>query len=270
MGNRWHVMRSALAVVMLVTLAGEARASEDGLVFRAVGFFDAEASGSGGTCQVPAVDSGIARSSDTIGLSNTFGIPTTQYPDSVCQGWLELANMMTSQGINVESVDLRLRLAGAKRFRQFMPIRNGFPTACRAYRRSKVFSGAHLFAFGTDPNFGNTGSGAANIAFVNLFPMVNAQVMSCLQTQLGTLPPDVFVSVPLLVKAVATGRTDNGGEVRTNSATFTLTLLRLCGNGRIDFGEECDPNASIDACVGIATGSTCLPAGDPMECTCTR
>ena len=64
-------------------------------------------------------------------------------------------------------------------------------------------------------------------------------------------------------------------------------LLHLCGNGRIEPGEQCDPNApnscfgacntSSHTCVqnptipcasdGQCAGS-CLPQGDPMECSC--
>jgi hypothetical protein len=282
-------MRSVLATMTLVVAAATAHANSDGLVLRAGGFFDAESSGSGGTCTVPGINSGIAVSSDTVGIGNTFGVPTFQYPSTSCGGWLQLINSMTQQGINIEKVDIRLRIAGANRYRQFVPTRKGFPTACRQLRNSAVFSGMHLFPLGTDPSFGNTGSGAAHVGFVNLFPMVSAQVMTCLREQYSALPPDLYVSFPLIIRAVATGLTESGQTVRSNPAQFTLTLLHLCGNGRIDFGEECDPNAAIDACNagfcdlqgGTCTlaashrcasdadcQGTCLPQGDPMECNC--
>jgi hypothetical protein len=47
MANRWNTMRAALAAMSLVAVAGPARAM-DGLVLRAVGFFEAESSGGGG------------------------------------------------------------------------------------------------------------------------------------------------------------------------------------------------------------------------------
>jgi hypothetical protein len=287
MRNRWSMLGMALA---LIACAGTrpAHANSDGLSFRAVGFFDSEAASGGGTCQIPGIDSGIPVSSDTIGLWNTFGIPTIQWPGSSCDGWMELQNVMTAQGVSVNYVDIRLRIAGAGRFRSFVPTRNGFPTACRSLRKAKVFSGAHLFPVGTDPAFGNTGSGAAQVAFVNLFPMVSSQVIHCLREQYASLPSSTYVSLPLVIRATAVGRTDSGGTVKSNPIEFTLTLLHLCGNGRVDFGEVCDPNAPSTCGIGpcdttagtcrrdnqvvCATdadcGGTCLPQGDVNECTC--
>lgn len=287
MANRWSTLRAALAATMLTAAVVPAWAGDDGLVLRSAGFFEAESSGSG-ECTIPAIDSGIPLSSDTMGLWNTFGIPTIMYPPSPCGGWMQVQNVMTSQGINIESVDLRLRIAGAGRYRQFVPTRKGFPTACRSLRRTKVFSGAHLFPLGTDPSFGNTGSGAAHVAFVNLFPMVNAQVIHCLREQYAGLPTDLYVSFPLVIRAVASGRTDSGDVVRSNPIQFTLTLRHLCGNARVDDGEQCDPNApdtcSLGRCdpqgftcagddsVSCVTDAdcqgSCMPQGDPMECVC--
>lgn len=287
MGNRWNGLRAALAAMMLVTWAGAVHAGSDGMSFRAVGFFEAESAGSG-ECAVPSIDSGVQVNSFTMGLWNTFGIPTIMYPTNICGGWMQLQNSMTAQGINVQNVDIRLRIAGAGRFRQFVPTRNGFPTACRSLRRTKVFTGAHLFPLGTDPDFGNTGSGAPHVAFVNLFPMVNSQVIHCLREQYASLPTDLYVSFPLIVRAVATGVTESGDTVKTNPIQFTLTLRHLCGNARIDDGERCDPNAPDTCFAGTCdpqgltcTGNDdlpcttdadcagmCMPQGDPMECNC--
>jgi hypothetical protein len=201
---------------------------------------------------------------------------------------MELQNVMTSQGINIENVDIRLRIAGAGRYRQFVPTRNGFPTACRALRKAKVFTGAHLFPVGTDPSYGNTGSGIPHVAFINLFPMVSSQVVHCLREQYAALPSDLYVSFPLVIRAVATGVTENGERVRSNALQFTVTMLHLCGNGRIEDGEMCDPSApntcnvgpcntqggtcqgapSIFCATDADCAGTCLPQGDPLECSC--
>jgi hypothetical protein len=281
-------VRTALAVTLLVAGAGSARAqSTDGLSLRAVGFFDAESSGSG-TCTVPSSTSGVPVSSDVMGLWNTFGIPTIIYPPTACQGFMELENTMTAQGVSIQKVDIRLRIAGANRFRQYVPTRNGFPTACRNLRHSTIFAGAHLFPVGTPPEVGNTGAGVTHLAFVGLFPMVDTQVLSCLREQYSGLPANVYVSFPLVIRAVATGITDSGKTLKSNPIQFTLTLLHLCGNGRIDNGEVCDPNAPntcdigpCDATAGVCRGDAsvrcqtdaecagrCLQEGDPMECSC--
>jgi hypothetical protein len=274
---------------MLVAGTAWAGVPQDGLSLRAVGFFEAAAS-SDGTCTVPSATSGIPVSSDAIGLSNTFGVLTTAYPDSRCQGWMELQNVMTSQGVSIDRIDIRLKIAGAGRFRQFVPTRAGFPTACRHLRKSTVFSGAHLFPLGTPPDFGNTGAGVPHLAFVNLFPMVDGQVLGCLREQYAGLPSNVYTSFPLVIRAVASGITDNGERLKSNPLRFTLTLMHFCGNGRIEdsAGEQCDPNAP-DVC-GVGPCDTtaqacrqnvaifcqtdadcagrCIQEGDPMECTC--
>jgi hypothetical protein len=289
MNNRWKRLRAALAASVLIA-AGTANAGTpiDGLSFRAVGFFEAEASTGGDTCTIPTADDGVPVNSDQRGLWNTFGIPTISYPESICKGWLELQNVMTSQGVSVDRVQLSLRIAGANRFRQFVPTRNGFPTACRSLRKSTVFTGAHLFPFGTSPDFGNTGSGQAHLAFVNMLPMVDAQVIHCLREQYAALPSNVYVSFPLIITAVATGISDSGQRLKSNPVRFTLTLHHLCGNGRIDNLEACDPNApsncGVGPCdvenatcrgnekVGCQTdadcGGHCMQQGDPMECNC--
>ena len=287
MGNRWSRLRTALAAMVLVAGTAWAGVPDDGLSLRALGFFEAESSGSG-TCEIPSATGGIPLSSDVIGLNNTFGIPTIMYPPSGCGGWLQLQNTMLAQGVSIDRIDIRLRIAGAGRFRQFVPTRTGFPTACRAIRKSVIFSGMHLFPFGSTPDNGNTGSGVPHLGFVNVFPMVDPQVMSCLREQYSGLPPSVYASFPLIVRAVATGITDSGKQVRSNPAKFTLTLIHLCGNGRLDNSEVCDPNAPNTCDIGPCDTSVgecrddpavscqtdadcsghCIQEGDPMECSC--
>ena len=103
----------------------------------------------------------------------------------------------------------------------------------------------------------------------------------------GRVLLDTLVSLPLVIRAVATARADSGEVYRSNTARYTLTLRHTCGNGRIDDGEQCDPNAP-DACSGFCNlGSCTLPVGracttdadcltgtciapdDPSECICT-
>lgn len=288
MENRWKKLRAVLVAAIVVAGSVPARASDDGMVMRAVGFFVSEASGQSGSCQIPSATSGIPVSSDIAMLSNT-----TVYPFSSCDGYVQLQNVMTSQGIDVDRMDIRLRIAGANRFRQYVPTRNNFPAACRQLRNSHIFAGAHLFPVGTPPDYGNTGAGVGHLAFVQLLPMVDAQVFSCLREQYSGLPTNVYVSLPLVLRVVAHGRTDAGQRVRSNPIQFTLSLLHLCGNGRVDQdvgggGEQCDPNAP-DTCGKGPCDTTsqtcrrdpsffcqtdadcagrCIQEGDPNECQC--
>src|SRR5258706_5423909 len=224
MANRWNRLRAVRAAAIVVAAAVPARA-DDGMVLRAVGFFEAEASGSSGSCAIPTAKDGVPVTSAVIGLTNTDGEPTVVYPFSSCQGYVQLQNVMTSQGINVDSADIRLRIIEANRFRQFVPTRSGIPTACRNLRRSKLFTAAHLFPLGAPPDFGNTGSGVPHLAFIQLLPMVDAQVFGCLREQYSGLPPNVYASFPLVIRVTASGTTDSGQRVKSNAIQFTLTLL---------------------------------------------
>jgi hypothetical protein len=282
---RWQRLRAVLVAVIVVAGAVPARANDDGLVMRAVGFFVSSAAGGGGTCTIPSATSGIPVSSDVVSLSNAV-----VYPTSTCDGYVELQNVMTSQGINVERMNIKLRIAGANRFRQYVPTRNGFPTACRNLRKATIYTGAHLFPVGTPPDYGNTGAGVGHLAFVQLLPMVDAQVFSCLREQYSGLPASVYVSLPLVIRVVGHGTSDSGQSITTNPIEFTLTLLHLCGNGRVDDqdGETCDPNAPDTCAVGPCDLSAnacrnnlslycqtdadcagqCIQEGDPNECSC--
>jgi hypothetical protein len=117
---------------------------------------------------------------------------------------------------------------------------------------------------------------------------VTSQVVHCLREQYAALPTNVYASFPLIIRAVASGITDSGERLKSNPIQFTLNLLHLCGNGRIEQGEFCDPNAPDTCGVGPCDttaqscrgnpqifcqtdadcGGQCLPAGDPMECNC--
>ena len=104
---------------------------------------------------------------------------------------------------------------------------------------------------------------------------------------LGWLFKRMLVSLPLVIKANAVGRADSGDIYRSNTARYTLTLRHTCSNGRVDDGEQCDPNAVVDLCDGRCVGGactipngaacttdgdcvqgTCVAPDDPSECTC--
>ena len=202
---------------------------------------------------------------------------------------MELQNTMTAQGINIDRVDIRLRIAGAGRFRQFVPTRNGFPTACRNLRKSTIFAGAHLFPLGTDPDFGNTGSGAPHLAFVNLFPMVDAQVIGCLREQYAGLPANVYTSFPLVIRMVASGITDSGQRrqverdqvhadaaallrqrPRRRRASCAIRTRRPVQRRAVRHREACacTRRPTVFCQTDADCQGRCLQEGDPNECTC--
>lgn len=291
MGNeRW---RAVLASILAsVALAGVAHAGNDGLVFRALGFYQGKADISEDTitCEIPTVSAAFSDNAYTMGLWNSFGVPTQSFPDinngfaDPCGGWIQLANNQLGQGINVEKINLKLRIAGANRLRDMVPTRKSFPLACRQFAKAVIFGGARLNPLGSPVSSSN--SGAPNVAFIQLVPMVSPQLINCLRSQYTSLSTDVLSSIPLVINARAMGRGDNGDKFFTNTISYTLTLRHVCGNGRVDDGELCDPNAPntclLGACEdGTCAGDdrfacassadcvgTCQPAGVPSECVC--
>src|SRR5262249_50348014 len=153
-------------------------------------------SSSDGKCIVPSITTGIADSTNEIGLLNTLGFPTVSFPGDgdPCGGWIELQNMMTGQGGSVDYVDLKLRIAGAGNSRASLPARTASPPAVRSVRPPRLFLGIHLFPLGTPDGVGQTAGGVPHLAFVQLLPLISAQTMRCLQEQYVTLPADVYSS----------------------------------------------------------------------------
>ena len=299
------VRASAWVTVLAVALvAGSVRAGSDGLVLRATGWYQGTASISEGTitCEIPNVSSAFPDSTFVIGLSNTFGIETTYFPDdgnpfgNPCGGWFQAWNSMKNQGINLTRIVTKYKVAqGNKRFGRtgLIPMRRSFPLACRQLRRQKLFLGARL-----EPNnpfvSPSSNSGRPNVAFVQVFPQFGADLLACIRTEFGPLPTEAFTSLSLVAKSKIYGRADSGDRYRSNTIRYTLTLLHTCGNGRIDNFEECDPTVTAPGggvavqCTGRALCAnsvcaenstrpcvtdadcigTCGDQGTPVECTC--
>lgn len=286
-------MWALVAAVVMAAGPVHAGSNPNGIVFRAVGFAAGEAEISGGQikCEIPDIQSAIRESAFSFGLWNTYGVENLFFPDvnhpfaNPCGGWLQMQSNLLDQSIALEKVELRFAIPGAGRFRQFVPTRNRFPIACRDFRSATLFVGAVMNPVNSMGV--NSSSGAPNVAFVQLLPMVTPQLLQCLRDQYAGLSTDLLVSLPLVIRAVGVGRADSGQVYRTNVARYTLTLRHTCGNGRVDDGEFCDPNAP-NTCSGYCNAGACsLPLGrvcttdadcaqgtciapdDPSECLCT-
>jgi len=288
--NRGRILVGVMASVL--TVAGAGRADTDGLVFRANGIYRGEAdiSEEGIKCEIPAVGSAIPDGSFNMGLWNTYGVKTLMFPDvnspfgDPCGGYIQLQNNMTAQGINVQQVQIKMRIADAKRLAGYVPTRRGWPLACRKLRRLKVFAGTRLDPVGSSNQ--PSSSAQANVAFVQLLPILSTQLISCLRDQYAPLPTEVYSSLRVVVSARAFGVADNGQGFNTNSVNYTLTLRHTCGNGRLDDGEICDATSPSNQCllgecaegfcgatpVPCVTNADCiggcLEQGGPSECTC--
>jgi hypothetical protein len=261
-------------------------------VFRAVGWFKGKAEITAGriNCEIPNVTNAISEGAFAMGLWNTYGVPTLYYPDvnspfgNPCGVWIQLQNNMIDQGLMLDHVDLKYRIAGARRFRRGgVSMRKQFPTVCRQLRNQRLFVGNRLNPVNSTQD--TSTSGAPNVAFIEMLPFVTPEMVTCLQSVFAD-PTVTFTSLDLVVRATAVGVSDAGETYRSNPIQYTLDLRHTCGNGRVDDGEVCDPAATGSTCVGICNNGTCsqnnsipctddsqcqgvcLAPNNPSECTC--
>ena len=294
--GRWAIGAAVLAWA-LATGAARADNNPNGIVFRAVGWFagKGEITTEAIKCEVPTVTTAIAEGLFSTGMWNTYGFKTTYFPDinspfgNPCGGWIQLQNNLTDQAIQLDHIELRYKIPGARRFRGSVPTRNSFPIACREMRRDDAFVGAVVNPITSNQD--QSVSGKPNVTFIQMLPLVTPQMIYCLRSQYAPLPPDTFVSLPLVIRATGVGQSDSGDEYRTNTISYHLTLRHTCGNGRVDDGEQCDPGAP-EVCFGFcaipqgaANGTcshdakklcrsdvdcqgSCSPPNNPTECVC--
>lgn len=287
--QRW--LWVTILALALVSRAFVAAASTDGLVLHALGFYagKGDVSSEQIKCEVPTVDTAIPDGAFAMGLWNSYGADTLFFPDqnnpfaNPCGGWLQLQSNLAYAGLNVDRVVVRLRVPGLRATWTKVPTRRSFPTACRALRQRTVRTGVRL-----DPALStasHSSSGAPDVAFVPLRPLVPTGIIQCLREQYAGLPTEMFSSLSLVARVTAYGVDDLGRAFRSNPVSYTLNLRHVCGNGRVDDGEECDPSAPSQ-CGGACQGGTCSNApgvacladqdcvgtcsaqGAPTECTC--
>jgi hypothetical protein len=290
MGNvrRGLILAGILAAVVGVRPA----AAGDDLVFRALGFFQgkSEITDSSIKCEIPNTSVAFADGAFSMGLWRTGGVPTLLFPDPLnpfgnpCGGWIQLRSNLSDQSMLVDHFDVTYKVAGARRFGT-VPLRKGFPSACSSLRRTQIFTGTQLDPANSTLG-GSNNSGAPNVAFVQLVPLVGADVIACVRGQYAKLQASQLSSLTVVARVSALAISDSGSRYRSNTRSYNLNLRHLCGNGRVDDGESCDPNApgqcnagvcQAGACTNLPTLrcttnanciGTCLPADNVNECLC--
>jgi hypothetical protein len=192
-------------VAAVVLLVGSAAASDDDLVFRALGFYQgkAEVSEDSIKCEIPSISTAFADGSFSMGLWNTFGNETRIFPDpnhpfgNPCGGWLQLRSNLLNQAIILDRVRITRKIRGANRFRRDVPLRRGWPVACSNLRRESLFLSTQLNPVNSSLDSSN--SGAPNVAFVQLTAMMPPDVFLCLQNAFGRLPATTFQSLSVQI-----------------------------------------------------------------------
>jgi hypothetical protein len=286
------------AVAGVVLAAGVSQAGQpNGLVLRAVGFFKGKEDITQDQikCEVPTLDAAITDGNYNMGLWNTYGSQTLFFPDrnnpfaNPCGGYLQMRNNMTVEGITVDRVLEHFRIAGARRYRDLVPTAKKFPVACQQFRNFTYYVGTRLD--GAANTVSSSESGAPNVAFTQLLPIVSVDLINCLRAEYTPklIPANGITaySLPLIAKINMHGVADNGDGFWSNTVSYTLNLRHTCGNGRVDDGESCDPSSLANTChagpctSGQCTGAssvscttdadcdgTCVAEGDPEECSC--
>ena len=283
-----NVIRSIGAVVVLCHVA----AAEDPHALRALGWYAGKSEISDGQikCEVPTTTTAIPDSTYVMGLWKTHGRPSVTFPDTQngfadpCGGWLQIGSALTTTGMTLDRIALKMSLPGTRAAWHLVETRNTFPVGCRSLRRATIYAGARLSA--ADAPTGTTGSGAANVTFVRPLPIVSAALLECLRAQYAVVPTSVLASMSLVVRATVFAVDDTGKRYRSNPVALTLNLHHLCGNGRVDNGEACDPLSGDVNCRGVCVDGacrqaptvacetaadcqgTCQPAGTSTECEC--
>ncbi|MEW6272735.1 MAG: hypothetical protein AB1689_25950 [Thermodesulfobacteriota bacterium] len=203
----WWGGLALVSAVLVAGCGGSGNNNDQGIVFRAGGTFQAQASIQPDqiTCTEPVtVDGAIADNAASISLSTTRFFPDENDPfGDPCGGWLQLINNLSSQFINVTEVSLRYDIPGAA-------IEVG-PWS--------VSLGASI----PPTSFQNdTPSGQANVVFVSLLGnIVPEPIIAQLNQNVNRLPSTPYV---MNVFIVARGQSDQGTNYETNEIGYTINV----------------------------------------------
>ncbi|MGE0825024.1 MAG: hypothetical protein AB7G75_16050 [Candidatus Binatia bacterium] len=202
MGAAGRRLGTALLLGLMVVGCGNDGDNDNGIAFRAVGFFQGQVQDN--RCQVPTSDSAIADQSVDIELDSSF--VDSGFPQGIflCRAYIWLENNLRNQSIVIDRLDFEYEIPGS---------RIGIPA-----NSSSVgirLNPANANADNQPSPFGPTnvyiGQPEAQIvpASVVLFLRQNRQV-------LPQLP------YTMIVRVVARGQTDAGQRLTSNELRYTI------------------------------------------------
>jgi len=203
---RWGGL--ALALALVAGCGGSGGNNDQGIVFRASGFFRSVTNITPDriTCTEPlTVDSAISDTSGTISLTTTVVYPDSGDPvGDPCGGQLGLQNNLTRQSINVQFVTVRYEVAGSA---------VQVPT--------QVFNTGITIPSATCE--GCTSSGEDGLVYLSLIGRLVPEVtMTFLNQNVNRLPATPY---QMDIYVTASGQSDQGTNYETNEIGYTLTVV---------------------------------------------
>jgi hypothetical protein len=206
--TRWWGRLAVVSALLVAGCGGGSSGNNDqGIVFRAAGTFQAQASIQPDqiTCTLPlTVESAIADNTGTISLSTTRFFPDANDPfGDPCGGWLQLINNLSDQFINVTEISLRYDIPGAALEVGPWSISVGAAIPPSTFQ-------------------GETPSGTPNVAFVSVIGnIVPNPIIVELNQNVNRLPATPYV---MNVFIVARGQSDQGTNYETNEIGYTINV----------------------------------------------
>lgn len=200
MGAVGRILGLVLVGGLLVSSCGDGNDNDNGIAFRAVGFF--QGTFSDGKCTVPTISSAIADQSNNLALEDArvdSGYPAGAF---FCRAYLWLENNLVRQAIVVDRLDFEYEIPGS---------RIGLPE--------------HSSSIGIriNPTDSTAASpfGAPNV-YIGLpeAQIVPASVVLFLRQNRQSLPQLPYT---MIVKVTAHARSDTGQSYTSNELRYTIT-----------------------------------------------
>lgn len=203
MGAVGRMTRLALIAGLLVVGCGDSGDNDNGVAFRAVGFFQGEIQED--KCQVPTTSKAIADQSNNLVLDSA--LVDSGYPAGVffCRAYLWLENNLLGQALLVDRLDFEYEVPGS---------RIGLPA-----HSSSI--GIRLNPINANPDTSPSPFGPPNV-YIGLpeAQIVPASVVLFLRQNRQTLPQLPYT---MIVKMTAHAHSDAGQNLVSNEIRYTIT-----------------------------------------------
>jgi hypothetical protein len=198
-----RITRLALVVGLCVVGCGDGGDNDNGIAFRAVGFFQGTLNED--RCEVPTASQAIADQSQNLFLDDV--LVDSGYPAGVffCRAYVWLENNLVNQAVVVNRLDFEYEIPGS---------RIGLPVHTSAV-------GIRINPISTDPNAPPSPFGPTNV-YIGLpeAQIVPASVVLFLRQNRQTLPELPYT---MIVKMTAHARSDTGQNLTSNEIRYTIT-----------------------------------------------